>query len=163
MLVGVVSDTHNNLQNVRRLVELFNQEGVELVIHTGDISQPKTIDCLSDLDCKVIGVFGNNDIDELGLKESIQKNEFSFQHPPLLQVIERKKIAVFHEPDFIEEFLEKNKDIDLVLHGHTHRYFNEKIKGVTVFNPGECAGMMKGKNAIGIVEFPSLNIKRIFF
>ena len=79
MLVGVVSDTHNNLQNVRRLVELFNQEGVELVIHTGDISQPKTIDCLSDLDCKVIGVFGNNDIDELGLKESIQKNGFSFQ------------------------------------------------------------------------------------
>ena len=163
MLVGVVSDTHNNLQNVRRLVELFNQEGVELVIHTGDISQPKTIECLSTLKSPLIGVFGNNDLDESGLEESIKRNGFSFQHPPLIKKIQGKKIAVFHEPDSIEEFLQKNKDIDLVLHGHTHRYFNEKIKGTRVFNPGECAGMMKGKNAVGLLKINDLSFERILF
>ncbi len=163
MLVGVVSDTHNNLQNVRRLVEIFNQKDVELVIHTGDISQPKTIDCLSSLNCPLVGVFGNNDIDEIDLKESIIKHGYSFQSPPLIKLIEGKKVAVFHEPDYIEDFLDKNLDIDLVLHGHTHRYFNKLVKGVKVFNPGESAGMMKGKNAIGIVELPSLIIERVFF
>ncbi|GIR63688.1 MAG: hypothetical protein CM15mP68_3540 [Pseudomonadota bacterium] len=43
MRIGVVSDTHNNLKNVRRIVELFNTAAVDRVIHTGDITQAKTI------------------------------------------------------------------------------------------------------------------------
>ena len=39
--IGVVSDTHNNLANTARIVELFNTAGVDRVVHTGDISQPK--------------------------------------------------------------------------------------------------------------------------
>ena len=39
MRIGVVSDTHNNLKNVRRIVELFNAAAVDRVIHTGDITQ----------------------------------------------------------------------------------------------------------------------------
>ena len=44
MRIGVVSDTHNNLKNVRRIVELFNAAAVDRVIHTGDITQAKTIE-----------------------------------------------------------------------------------------------------------------------
>ncbi len=40
--IGVVSDTHNNLANVARIVELFNAAGVDRVVHTGDITQAKT-------------------------------------------------------------------------------------------------------------------------
>ena len=43
MKIGVVSDTHNNLKNVGRIVELFNEAEVERVIHTGDITQAKTL------------------------------------------------------------------------------------------------------------------------
>ena len=43
MKIGIVSDTHNNLKNVARIVELFNDAKVERVIHTGDITQAKTI------------------------------------------------------------------------------------------------------------------------
>ncbi len=42
MRIGVVSDTHNHLANVGRIVELFNEAGVERVVHTGDITQAKT-------------------------------------------------------------------------------------------------------------------------
>ena len=38
MRIGVVSDTHNNLKNTRRIVELFNEAEVDRVIHTGDIT-----------------------------------------------------------------------------------------------------------------------------
>ena len=36
MRIGVVSDTHNNLKNVAKIVELFNEARVDRVIHTGD-------------------------------------------------------------------------------------------------------------------------------
>ena len=43
MKVGVVSDTHNNLKNCNKIVALFNEAGVDRVIHTGDITQAKTL------------------------------------------------------------------------------------------------------------------------
>ena len=49
------------------------------------------------------------------------------------------------------------------LHGHTHRYRNEDIGGVKIFNPGESAGILQGKNAVGIIELNTLKIRRIFF
>ena len=52
---------------------------------------------------------------------------------------------------------------DLILHGHTHRYRLEKIADTIIFNPGECAGIMKGKNQIGIVDLVSIDPKIISF
>ena len=74
-----------------------------------------------------------------------------------------KEIAIFHEPDFIEDFIYKNPNTDLILHGHTHRYRQQKIGSTIVINPGESAGMMKGKNAIGIINLEKMEFKRIFF
>ena len=72
MRVGVVSDTHNNLKNVRTIVELFNAEQVDRVIHTGDISQAKTLDVLAGLHAPLFGVFGNNDQEREVLQDAIQ-------------------------------------------------------------------------------------------
>ena len=52
---------------------------------------------------------------------------------------------------------------DLVLHGHTHRYRLEKINNCIVFNPGECAGFMKDKNQIGLVDLKGLSPKIVNF
>ena len=93
----------------------------------------------------------------------MEEKNFHFQEPPNLISKNNRNIAIFHEPDFINEFLTTHQDIDLVLHGHTHRYRYEKKGGVLFFNPGECAGMVKGKNSIGIINLENLNIKRIFF
>ena len=49
MRIGVVSDTHNQLRNVERIVELFNAAGVSRVVHTGDITQAKTLKAISPL------------------------------------------------------------------------------------------------------------------
>jgi uncharacterized protein len=61
MRIGIVSDTHNNLKNVARIVEIFNTARVDRVIHTGDITQAKTIHAFARLDAPLWGVFGNND------------------------------------------------------------------------------------------------------
>ena len=49
MRVGVVSDTHDHLANVARIVEVLNAARVERVVHTGDITQPKTLTVLAAL------------------------------------------------------------------------------------------------------------------
>ena len=163
MLVGVVSDTHNNIKNIKKIINLFNEAQVELVIHTGDISKAETLRNFSELDAPLVGVFGNNDRVEEGLKEVCEEYNFKFQEPPLSLTLENKKIAVFHEPDLIKDYIKEHKDIDLILYGHTHRHKEEKIDKTVYFNPGESAGSMEGKSALGVVNLNNLEIRRIFF
>ncbi len=163
MLIGVVSDTHNNIKNIKKIIALFNKEKVDFVIHTGDICNAKTFEKFSSLNCKLIGVYGNNDRNELGLEDISNKYSFEFQEPPKSINIGNRNIAIFHEPNLIDNFLSRNQDIDVVLHGHTHRYRKEINNDVLYFNPGESAGMQKGKNAIGILDLEALTARRIFF
>ena len=64
MILGVVSDTHNHVSNVEKIIDIFNEKGVDKVIHTGDITQAKTLSRFSRLNCPLIGVYGNNDLEE---------------------------------------------------------------------------------------------------
>ena len=47
MKIGVVSDTHNNLKNIEIIINLFNDEKVPLVIHTGDIANANSLEKFS--------------------------------------------------------------------------------------------------------------------
>ncbi len=163
MILGVVSDTHNQFQHVDTIVEIFNNHKVDLVVHTGDITQAKTLSRFSRLNCPLIGVYGNNDLEEKGLKDIAIQNGFNFHNPPFLLKVSNKKIAIFHEPEDIENFLKKEPSIQLIVHGHTHRYRNEKMGNVKIINPGECAGIFKGKNAVGVLNLEDLSFERIFF
>ena len=107
MQIGVVSDTHNNLKNIELIIKIFNDEKVPLVIHTGDIANANSLEQFSKLNSEFIGVYGNNDRNELGIKEVALKNNFHFQEPPRKLSIFNREIAIFHEPESIEEFLLK--------------------------------------------------------
>ena len=69
MILGVVGDTHNRVSNVEKIIDIFNEKKVDKVIHTGDITQAKTLRRFSRLNCPLIGVYGNNDLEEEGLKD----------------------------------------------------------------------------------------------
>lgn len=161
MRIGVVSDTHNNLKNVRRIVELFNGSGIEHVIHTGDITQAKTIDAFANLEMPMSGVFGNNDVERETLLPAIARCGFQFFEPPFKIRWHGREIIVVHDPLEFEGHLAP--EYDLALHGHTHRYRLESVDSTLVFNPGESAGHMQGYNAIGIVDLNSLSTEIINF
>lgn len=162
MRIGVVSDTHNNLKNVARIVELFNASGVERVIHTGDITQAKTLDVLANLAMPMVGVFGNNDIGEReSLQAAMDAHGFEFRDPPFELTWHDRQIIVVHDPLEFDGHLADHHE--LALHGHTHRYRDEVIGTNTFFNPGECAGQMAGLNAIGIVDLGTLGTELLRF
>lgn len=161
MRVGVVCDTHNNLKNVRRIVELFNEAGVERVVHTGDISQAKTLDVLSGLKAPLFGVFGNNDLERESLDEAVARHGFHFVDPPLELYWHGRSILVAHDPLEIDRFV--RDDHQLLLHGHTHMYRHEQRGHQLIFNPGECAGIMPGLNAVGVVDLRTMETQLLKF
>lgn len=154
MRIGVVGDTHNNLFNVKRIVEIFNHAGVQRVIHTGDITQAKVLDALSDLDATLHGVYGNNDLERQSLAERAAEREMKIVEPPLDLDWSGRRILVVHDP--LELPARLRPEHDLALHGHTHLFRRERVAGTLIFNPGECAGRMPGRNAVGVVDLARL-------
>ena len=55
MRIGVVSDTHNNLKSVEKIVSIFNDQKVEKVVHTGDITQSKTVEAFAEIKMPMYG------------------------------------------------------------------------------------------------------------
>ena len=162
MRIGVVSDTHNNLKSCGKIVELFNEAGVDRVIHTGDITQAKTLEIFSQLSAPMWGVYGNNDIGEQdSLVNAAAQFDFEFVHPPLALNWLGKKIVVVHDP--LELSMVDPLDYDVILHGHTHRQIIERDGTQLTFNPGECAGHMTGYNAIGVLDMHDLSIEILNF
>ncbi len=161
MRIGVVSDTHNNLKNVRIIVDLFNTNVVDAVVHTGDITQAKTLQEFARLDAPLFGVFGNNDQERDALDAAITEHGFTFHEPPWEFRWAGREIIVVHDPLELEGALTDKHE--LVLHGHTHLKRIEQESNRLTFNPGECAGHMRGLNAIGIVSLPTLTPELLNF
>jgi hypothetical protein len=161
MRIGVVSDTHNHLRNVERIVALFNAAGVERVVHTGDITQAKTLEALARLEMPVVGVYGNNDLERDALEEAASALSIGLVDPPLRLEWAGRSLAVVHDPLHIDASL--LSECEFVLHGHNHLFVHEKRDDCWLFNPGECAGMMTGLNAIGVLDLETEAAERIRF
>ena len=61
MKIGIISDTHDDVENVQKAIEMFNVERVQYVIHAGDYIFPGIVKEFEKLNSKLIGVLGNND------------------------------------------------------------------------------------------------------
>lgn len=153
MKLGVMSDSHDNIPNVELAVELFNKHGVDLVVHAGDFIAPFAIDPLADLDCRVVGVFGNNDGERIVLARKFEP--IGEVHPNLASAtLGEKNIAVMHYPELAIP-IAKSGDYDIVVYGHTHKIDIQKEKSL-LLNPGETGGWTTGKATVAIVEIDSL-------
>ena len=162
MRIGVVGDTHDRIANVERIVALFNEARVDLVVHTGDITRPAVLERFARLDVPMLGVYGNNDqADRILLEAEAKRFGMDFASPPRTFQWAGRRILVVHDPEEAPAAI--LPEIDLVLHGHTHRHRHEQIGKTLIFNPGECAGFMPGHNAVGVVDLVSLEIRRLRF
>jgi len=156
-----MSDTHDNLANCQRIVELLNASGVERVVHTGDITQAKTLEVLARLDAPLVGVFGNNDKERPGLHDAALLHGIELVDPPLPLDLSGRRVSVVHDPVDITDDLLAGSEV--VLHGHTHRRVHEERDGTLLFNPGECAGHMAGLNTVGVLDVLSLRVELLRF
>jgi uncharacterized protein len=121
--IGVISDTHDFLDP--RVKELF--AGVDHILHAGDVGTVWITFQLEQI-APVTAVIGNTD-GGLSFKETevveLEGRKFLMQHivnPHVPDEKLRRHIAT-HRPD-------------AVIFGHTHKAFDQMVKGVRFFNPG---------------------------
>ncbi|MGB2783826.1 MAG: metallophosphoesterase [Atribacterota bacterium] len=159
MKIGIISDTHDNLPQIRKAVEVFNREKVELVLHAGDFVSPFTFLEFKNLNCPLKGIFGNNDGDKLFLQEK-SKGIGELCPAPYNVNINSKNVIMLHKEKLIDALAESQK-YDVIIYGHTHRTDLRKIRKTLIINPGECGGWLTGKSTIALLDLETLEAKII--
>lgn len=134
-LIGIVSDTHEDVRMIVKAVAIFKSRAPSLVIHCGDIISPPVLERFAGLPLKL--VFGNNDGERSGLKKKCAELGFSEIADTLTFEYAGKSFFVNHGTSsrVIEEAI-ATQQYDYVLHGHTHIPRNEVIGKTQVVNPG---------------------------
>ncbi|MEF3254831.1 MAG: metallophosphoesterase [Deferribacterales bacterium] len=146
MKIGVISDSHDNLVVVEKVVEMFNHKKIDFLFHLGDICSPFTVKLLNKLACGYIGVFGNNDGEWIGINRI---SDGKFFKPPHLVEMFGKRFILFHEGD-IKDYI--SSEIDFVLYGHTHFHEIKRNGSQWIINPGSLAGYLSGKSTYAILD-----------
>jgi putative phosphoesterase len=49
MKIGLISDTHDNVENIRKAIKEFNDRNVDLVLHAGDFASPIAVESFADV------------------------------------------------------------------------------------------------------------------
>lgn len=150
MKVGIMADSHDNMGKIASAIDIFNERGVEVVIHCGDFVAPFTAREMKRLNCKLYGVFGNNDGEKIGLRNSYS-GICEIQEEGLELEIGGRKAVVLHRDSLVEGLAQSGK-YDLVLYGHTHRVDIRMVGKTMVLNPGETGGWLTGKGTVAILD-----------
>ncbi len=152
MKIGIVSDSHDHIENLRKALEKIKERGCEVLIHCGDFCAPFMIAEMAKFRGEVHCCFGNTD--DRYLSTNLSQEKKVNLHGDLGEVeIEGKKIAFTHLPRFAEG-LAATGDYDLVLHGHTHTPRKENVNKTLLLNPGEIMGW-KSKPSYAIYDTKS--------
>ena len=123
MKLGLISDTHGFLDP--KLTRLFR--GVDHILHAGDIGSDYIIAQLEAI-APVTAVLGNNDDSPcFPLTEVVALGEVKF----LIHHIVSPRTL----PQKLKERIAREKP-DVVVFGHSHKQFCERIDGVLFVNPG---------------------------
>lgn len=152
MKIGVMSDSHDNIPNIKKAVSLFNREKVSFLLHAGDYIAPFSLAALKGLQCDYRGVIGNNDGASGAL---IKASGGKIKKGVLELILLRNKIALIHD----KSELSPKKKYDLVIYGHTHVPEVKKTKSTLFVNPGECCGWLHSKPSVCIVDLAPLSAK----
>ena len=117
--IGVISDTHGLLrpEAQRRL------EGVDHIIHAGDIGRPEIVDALRSI-APVIAIRGNVDSGEWARE---------FADTELVRLA-GKSIYVLHDLKTLH--IDPRADIDVIVSGHSHIPRVDRMDGILYLNPG---------------------------
>ncbi|MBN2266123.1 MAG: metallophosphoesterase [Candidatus Aminicenantes bacterium] len=149
-MIGILSDTHDNLDRVRQAVRLFKDAGCDLVIHAGDFVAPFAAEALRDLHIPVRAVFGNCDGEKAGLARAF-RGIGEIVEAPLAFERAGLRFGVTHLDGPVAG-LAGSRTFDVVVFGHTHRPLVESRDGVLLVNPGEAGGWLGGKSTVALLD-----------
>ncbi|NGM68549.1 metallophosphoesterase [Natronolimnobius sp. AArcel1] len=137
MNIGIIADTHDNVEAAERAAEIFTEAGVEIVIHCGDFVAPPLLSTLEGFE--VHGVLGNNDGEISGLEAAFDAlgNESELHGRFATLEFDGLSFAVLHGESKSEvDALAAAETYDFVCYGHHHEREVTETGRTTIVNPG---------------------------
>jgi len=161
MLIGLMSDTHNNRSNMRYARDILRTLGIKTLLHAGDLISAELLEELKEF--SVFLSFGNGD-DPLMISSKAKRVSERFVCDEMLDLsLAGKRIFMIHGDHRTEQ--EKriaSGDYDFVLHGHTHRFRDERIGSTRVINPGALGGRFVGERSFATLDLVKNELQRYF-
>jgi len=133
MKIGIMSDSHGNIEYVRQAAEYMMEAEVEYIIHLGD----------DYYDARILDVLPVNVLKVPGIYEAVYQD--AAVQNRLVEEIAGLRILITHTKDshrndlpgdkMPEEFIVSRK-VDIVLFGHSHSFYAKLEGGILMVNPG---------------------------
>ena len=158
MRIGVLSDTHGHLDNVRQAVRMIESLEIQQLIHCGDIGSPDVVRLLDPWPTHF--VFGNVDDDLAALRAAIRAGGHTCHERQGELLLAGRRIAFLHGDDqrLLGELCASGQ-FDLVCHGHTHVAAHRLLGRTHVLNPG--ALYRAAYHSLAVVDLPQLEVTEI--
>jgi hypothetical protein len=151
MLIAIMSDIHDNIPNLKKVLDYCASNKVEKIICLGDLASLETLEYLNEnFGGEIFFTFGNMDNDYLQ-NYYFKNNEFKktkiFKKEGKLE-INGRKIGFAHFPRIAKGMCRTGK-FDKVFYGHTHKPWvssaseeasADQGKECLILNPGNVAG-----------------------
>ena len=142
MLIGIFSDIHDHLENLRKTLDLYKSRNVTTLICCGDFCSPIPARIMGSSGAEIHCVFGNNDGDRFSIAKvaaELPNLKLYGEHAEL--EVDDVKIAVTHYP-FYARALARTGDYKAVFSGHTHVLSEERFGDCLWLNPGDVMGLL---------------------
>lgn len=161
MRIGIFADSHDHLANIRLAVERFNAEEVEVVLFAGDIVSTIAVPPLKRLRCRVIGCFGDNEGNKIGLRSGFSLVGEISEAPVRYVANDGTRFVIVHMKRQLRG-LPADEEFDIQIVGHTHKPRIEREEnGKMLINPGETSGWSFGRPTIAVLETTTREVRLI--
>ena len=159
MLIGIMSDTHNDIEMILKALDEFHARKISMLIHAGDITSPRLISFFKDFDTKI--VLGNGDLDY----DLINSECIKFGFGPVQKVrtitVDSKLIHVSHGNNVIEfRNAVDSAKYDYIIKGHTHVFEDYVLHGTHVINPG--ALYRADEHTVAVLDLDTGKVEKIY-
>jgi len=159
MKIGVLSDTHDHLANMINAINTFHDQGIETIIHCGDLTSIKMLSHFEGF--RVIYTMGNMDYTTGTITNRLKKmREDNFAGLVFRGNLGGVPVAATHSHinGKVMELVRENQ-FKWLFHGHTHEKRDEVIHGVRIVNPGALGGMGREPRSFCIVDLDAEDVQ----
>ncbi len=154
MKIGIISDTHDDLGVLERVLGILRDEEINKLLHCGDLCGPAVVEALSGFDTWIAR--GNMDRHpelEPAAREALGAGRLADRHR--LTLAGYSAVLVHgHRENKLRQLINAGEHA-YVFHGHTHRRRDGRQGPTRVINPGALGGMRWQQRSFCILDLSS--------